>query len=217
MAFAFNGSSQYLISSSALTPLTNFSVYLRFKLTNTTGNKVLFVAGDTVTNNENYILVVGGTELWVGSYNGGGDAAKITGLSLSAGVYYDILGTWNSSTERIAYNGTTRVTDTTSVPLTSTNRTVFASDFFAGAPGAYFGGSLCDMAIWGTGLLTPVSDLSEVNAMFKGVSPQHVRPQALTDYWSQGLPAGNAAGIKGNVLTATNSNTHDSANPRIYA
>lgn len=217
MSFALNpASTQYLISSSGLTPIVNFSVCLDFKLTSTAANQILFVAGDTVTNNMNYILTVTSTEIWVGTYNGGGNAAKITGLSMTAGTWYRILGVWNSSTERIAYNGVTRVTDTTNADLTSTNRTCFGAQILAGVVTNPYNGSLANMTIWGTSLLAPTSDLAEVNALFSGISPRLVRPSALTDYWSQGLPAGNATGIKGNTLTATNSNTADPANPRIF-
>lgn len=216
-ALSFNGTTQYLISGSALTPLTNFSVYIRFKLTTTATNQVLFVAGDTTTNDMNYILTIGSTGLWVGTYNGAGSAAQIGGLSLTTGVWYSILGTWNANNERIAWDGTTRVTDTTSLSITSTNRTVFGAQYLAGTPSGYFSGSMSDMAVWGTGLMTPTQiDLGEVNSMFNGVSPVHVRPQALTDYWPQWLPSGNVTGIRGNVLTAVNSNTLDPNNHRLY-
>jgi hypothetical protein len=213
-AYSLNGSNQYLISSAALTPLTNFSVYMRVKFASVAGNVALFCAGDTVTNNENYILRVGSSELWVGTYNGAGGAAKITGLSLTTGVWYDIIAVWSASNERIIYNGTTRTTDTTSLALTSTNRTVFGAELFAGAPGSYVNGSICDMAIWGTSLLTPSSDLSEVDLLFNTFSPRRIRLGAITDYWPQYRVDGK--GIKGNALTLTNSPGIDKDTSRIF-
>lgn len=218
MAFQLNGSNQYLVSSAALTPQTGFSVFLRFKIDTAFpgANKVIFCAADTVVGAQNYIMLFnGGSQIWVGSYQGSGGAAIITGLSLSTGVWYSVLGVWGATNERIAYDGATRVTDTTSVTTTSTNRSVFGAEMYQGAVGSFFPGAIADLAIWGSALLGPTTDLNQVQGLFSGVSARHFRPAVLTDLWPAGLPAGNANGIRGNVLTATNSNALDT-NPRIY-
>lgn len=219
MAFALNGSSQYLISSAALTAQTNFSVFLRFKANSFTGSPYVFCAADTTVGAQNYIQILNSTEMWVGSYQAGvgGSVAALTGLSLNTGVWYDILGVWGATNQRIIYNGTTRVTDTTTITTTSTNRTTFGVGYYQGGAANHFNGSIADMAIWSTGLITPAQiDLTEVGQMFLGFSPQVVRPAAQTDYWPVYLPAGAANGQRGNVLAATNSNTLDTANPRVF-
>lgn len=216
MAFALNGTSQYFTSAAALTPQVNFSVFLRFKAASLTGNQMLFCAGDTVIGSQNYILLLGGTELWVGSYMVSGGAAKITGLSLSTGVWYSILGVWGATNQRIIYDGSTRVTDTTTITTVSTNRAQFGAEIYQGGIGGYFSGSIADMAIWGSALLTDTSDLNQVQGLFSGGVARKFRPAVLTDNWPAILPAGNANGIRGTVLTATNSNTEDRNNPRLY-
>lgn len=218
MAFLLNGSNQYLVSSAALTPQVGFSVFLRFKIATAFpgANKVIFCAADTVVGAQNYIMLLnGGSQIWVGSYQGSGGVAIIPGLTLTTGVWYSVLGTWGATNQRIAYDGTTRVTDTTSVTTTSTNRTVFGAEMYQGATGSYFPGAISDFAIWSSPLIGPTTDLAQVQGLFSGISARHFRPAVLTDFWSPGLPAGNANGIRGNVLTATNSNALET-NPRLY-
>jgi hypothetical protein len=111
------------------------------------------------------------------------------------------------------YNNAATATNTTSfTSMGSANTTLLGAMYSAGTIANHFDGKLADVAFWSVAL-----DASEVAALYKGYSPQQIRPASLVAHY----PCGGLYGRntldrwKSKIdLTDTNSPTYTD-HPRI--
>lgn len=202
MAYAFNGTNQWMSTSSA--PVTNipFSMSARFKKTGTATKNGIYlrqidsrIAGfyfGTSQTVRGYFQGSWGTADWsLGTYTTGQDS--------------HVCITASSTTSRAGYlAGGSAVTNTTSVTMPD-----FTGIHIGALSGATaFDGDLSELAIWNEALTQ-----SEVAALAKGAAAYLVRPHALRFYAPM---IRDLIDIRGGLaITNTNSATV-TTHPRIY-
>ena len=200
MSYLINGTTQYLIGSSAPVSAVPLTMACWFR-----GNSTLTGALMSLSTNggvARYSLVAAGTiagdPIQAGSTNSGGTGANgVTSTGFSSGVWNHACGVYASTTSRSAYlNGGGKGTDTTSITA-SADRTLLGARIST-TVGAFFTGDLAETAIWNVAL----SD-QEVAGLAKGFSPSLIRPQSLIFYaplirdcvdYQRGLTLTNTAG-----------------------
>ena len=201
MAYAFNGTNQWMSTSTA--PVTNipFSMSARFKKTGTAVKNGLFLR---YASNQLAGFYLGSGQTVRGYFQGG----VIVDWSLgtyTTGQDTHVCITASSTTSRAGYlAGGSAVTNTTAVTLP--NMTALHIGAFDGA--APFDGELSEIAIWNEALTQ-----SEVDALAKGAAAYLVRPHALRFYAPMIRDLTDIRG--GLAITNTNSATV-TTHPRVY-
>lgn len=202
MAYAFNGTNQWMSTSSA--PVTNipFSMSARFKKTGTAVKNGLFLRQSTTALAGFYF----GSGQTVRGYFQTGAIADWSLGTYTTGQDTHVCITASSTTSRAGYlAGGSAVTNTTAVTLP--NMTSLHIGVFDGvAP--FFDGDLSEVAMWNEALTQ-----SEVDALAKGAAAYLVRPHALRFYAPMIRDLTDIRG--GLAITNTNSATV-TTHPRIY-
>ena len=201
MAYAFNGTNQWMSTSSA--PVTNipFSMSARFKKTGTATKNGLFLRQSTSCAAGFYF----GTSQTVRGYFQAGAIADWSLGTYTTGQDTHVCITASTTTSRAGYlAGGSAVTNTTAVTLA--NMTALHIGSFEGA--FNFDGDLSEVAMWNEALTQ-----SEVDALAKGAAAYLVRPHALRFYAPMIRDLTDIRG--GLAITNTNSATV-TTHPRVY-
>jgi len=201
MAYAFNGTNQWMSTSSA--PVTNipFSMSARFKKTGTAVKNGLFLRQSSTVLAGFYF----GTGQTVRGYFQNGPYADWSLGTYTTGQDTHVCITASSTTSRAGYlAGGSAVTNTTAVTLA--NMTALHIGSFEGA--SNFDGDMSEIAMWNEALTQ-----SEVDALAKGAAAYLVRPHALRFYAPMIRDLTDIRG--GLAITNTNSATV-TTHPRIY-
>lgn len=202
MAYAFNGTNQWMSTSSA--PVTNipFSMSARFKKTGTAVKNGLFLRQSATALAGFYF----GASQTVRGYFFGSSIIEDWSLgTYTTGQDTHVCITASTTTSRAGYlAGGSAVTNTTAVTLP--NMTALHIGSFEGA--FNFDGDLSEVAIWNEALTQ-----SEVDSLAKGAAAYLVRPHALRFYAPMIRDLTDIRG--GLAITNTNSATV-TTHPRIY-
>lgn len=201
MAYAFNGTNQWMSTSSA--PVTNipFSMSARFKKTGTAVKNGLFLRQSGVVLAGFYF----GAGQTVRGYFQNGPIADWSLGTYTTGQDTHVCITASSTTSRAGYlAGGSAVTNTAS--LTLPNMTALHIGAFDGA--APFDGELSEIAIWNEALTQ-----SEVTELAKGSAADRVRPHALR-FYAQLIR--DLIDIRGALAITNNNSATVTTHPRIY-
>jgi hypothetical protein len=221
MAYDFNGTNQYLQSSSAVVTSAPLTLACWFNSDSATNNQVLVsITNDgTAGDATRFALVArGGTSgdpirAWA-SNTSADNAFADTTTGYSTNTWHHAAGVFTSTTSRTVYiDGGSSSTNTLSATPTLLNRTNIGVMFlqnFGGTGGNQFcDGRIAEVGIWNTDLTA-----AEVASLAKGMACDKIRPQNLVFY----APLiRDIQDVKGG-LTITNNNTATAAtHPRVYA
>lgn len=201
MAYAFNGTNQWMSTSSA--PVTNipFSMSARFKKTGTAVKNGLFLRQSTTAAAGFYF----GTGQTVRGYFHAGAIVDWSLGTYTTGQDTHVCITASTTTSRAGYlAGGSAVTNTTAVTLT--NMTALHIGSFEGA--FNFDGDLSEVAIWNEALTQ-----SEVAELAKGSAAYLVRPHALRFY----APLiRDLTDIRGGLAITNNNSATVTTHPKVY-
>jgi hypothetical protein len=213
MAYNFNGSNQYLNTTSSpvgnsLAPITmaawvrgnpaNNSYWLAMGRSTSTGP----IVGMTVTTG-------GVARVFLRSDAGGGGELIGTSAIFGASTPWSHTAFINSSASRTLYiNGVQEATNTGVTESVTLDRLGIGA-LIRNTVTSYFGGDIAEVGIWNVALTA-----AEIASLAKGMTCDKVRPQSLVFYAPL---VRNLVDVKGG-LTITNNNTATVANhPRVYA
>lgn len=205
-----NTTTDYLEYSGALAGPLNFSMMGWAKLNSVAVNNTLMTINSTTDRYQQCLCVA--TAVWAYSYDGVTFPAAMSAASLSTGTWFHwgaIFRTGGNS--RSVYKDGTKTTDTNSCnPSWSglTMRTTLGL-YRGSVTQQQLNGYLAHVGLWST----EITD-AEMTSGAKGLSPLHIRPAALVDYWPcVGTAGGNESGRKGNVFTQTGTVSNSSDQP----
>jgi hypothetical protein len=217
MAYEFNGTTQYLNTSSS--PVSTYPLTLAcwFNSDNVTNNETLIRLSNTsAPQNPNFNLRTGGATsgdpIAVTAFQGGG-TAEVTNSTTgySANIWNHACGVFSNTTSRTVYlNAGGSATGTLSVNPVGMNSIYIGAglDSFGNLT-LYMDGRIAEVGIWNAALTA-----AEVASLAKGMTCDKVRPQSLVFYAPL---VRNLIDAKGG-LTITNNNGATVANhPRVYA
>lgn len=211
MSRSFNGSSDYIESSAAVTGYSA-TISCWFFPDSVDAALALVSIGDSSATSRFTLQTATSTPAVAALAQGptGGSAAAFSTAAPSASIWQHAAGTFGSPTSRSAFiNGGNKGTNTTSTTAVSGfNATTIGARYVAGARGLYMDGLLAEVGVWNIAL----SDV-EIASLGRGFSPRLVRPQSLVFY----APLiRNVQDLRGGAtLTATG--TTIAAHPRLFA
>lgn len=201
MAYAFNGTNQWMSTSSA--PVTNipFSMSARFKKAGTAVKNGLFLRQSSTVLAGFYF----GTGQTVRGYFQTGAIADWSLGTYTTGQDTHVCITASTTTSRAGYlAGGSAVTNTTAVTLT--NMTALHIGSFGGT--SNFDGDFSEVAMWNEALTQ-----SEVTALAKGAAAYLVRPHALRFYAPM---IRDLIDIRGGLAITNNNSATVTTHPRVY-
>jgi hypothetical protein len=215
MAYALNGTSQYLNTASAPATAAPLTMALWFYANNATDNMFLMSIADNAETGSNRFGLnlqgaVANDPVAAFAQNGATAGNAFASAGFVANKWSHVCGVFASSTSRTVYlDGGNSGTNTTNVTPAGVDRVRIGTRFLSGSPANYFNGSLAEVGIWNTDLTA-----AEIASLAKGVSCRLIRPQSLVFY----APLiRDLIDVRGG-LAITNNNTATVANhPRIYA
>lgn len=214
MALTFNGTSSKLTGANLVTGYP-FSIFCWFRpgaaaLTNTLS---IVGAGDLGGNTE--------AAMWAGGAVAGDPArafvsdtaSSVTSANSDVSMVQDqwqpCLVVFRSDTSRSVFLGNgTMVTDATSKVLTFANFDRFVIGCRPRSDTLWFSGDIADVALWDLSL-----ERDDWASLKAGAPPDQIQSQKLVDYWSLDTQAATQTGVKGNVLTASNTSQAGTAPP----
>ena len=212
MAYAFNGTTQFLSTASAPTTAAPLTIYGRFNSSSDASNQTLAAIANKTSDTNSFWMVAGGAQVddpvRVITYGTVSTSIADTTTGFLINTWFDAAGVFSAINNRTAYiNGGSSVTNTesqTPIGLNTfgigvLNRLNIAS---------YFSGGLAETAIWNAALTG-----GEVASLAKGFKPTRVRPQSLVFYAPLVRDLQDLRG----ALTITNNNSATVADhPRVY-
>lgn len=176
MAYSFNGSSQYL--SSTTTPISGppFTVSAWCYPTSTVNASVILaITNETTVARHNMAILAGGT-ITVSSSIPGTFGASTTTAQIATNSWSNTVGVWTSASSRQAWlNGVAATANTTSVSPTVARMQIGAR--LIPTAELYFPGQIAEVGIWSAALQS-----AEILALYRGISPKLIRPQSLVFY-----------------------------------
>jgi hypothetical protein len=210
MAYQFNGSNQYLSTTSAPISEVPCTLACWFNVPNVNiGATTIFDVNANAANSQ-FILYYWNNTLRIASINNAGTSAdaslSISGLS---NTWVHAAGVFSSNTNRVAYvNGSGGTANTASNTPSGLNTVRIGTRYFRGL-GAYFPGIMAEVGVWNVALTA-----AEIASLAKGMTCDKIRPQNLVFYAPLIRDLVDAKG----GLTITNNNGTTVANhPRVYA
>ena len=210
MAYDFNGTDQYIVTSSA--PVTVFSYTIAcWARKDLDPGGILVSLGDSTNANSCAHLgagVNGGEMAGATVTNAGGTGGYAVSGSAITGVWFHAAGTFSDPTQILAFaNGVSAGTGGNNVTPTGLNRLSIGARVRSYVD-EYFNGQIAEVGIWNV-VLTG----AEIQSLAKGVACDKVRPQSLRFY----APLIRDLQDERGGLTLTNTNTATVANhPRVY-
>jgi len=212
MARSYNGTTAYLICSSAPVTAAPFTMSCWFNAANVTATLVLMSLGVNTGSTHRFALSAAGatagdpvTTDVVGSAN----ATASTTTSYSANVWNHACGVHASSSSRSVYlNGGGVGTNTTSSTTTGINRTLIGARLNSGSVGLFWNGKVAFPCIHSAALTA-----EEIASLFAGKNPMLVRPDSNPFFLS---PYNDRADIRGGLLMTDNGPTTAADDPPFY-
>lgn len=210
MAYDFNGTDQYIVTSSAPVTVFPYTIACWARKDLGTGGTLVSL-GDSTNENTCAVLTTGGPfgEMAAATkFNAAGQSATAVSGSAITGVWFHAAGRFNTSTTVLAFaNGVSGGTGTGNVTPTGLNRLSIGARVRSYVDG-YFNGQIAEVGIWNAGLL-----VAEIQSLAKGVTCDKVRPQNLMFY----APLIRDLQDERGGLTLTNTNGATVADhPRVY-
>ena len=210
MAYDFNGTDQYIVTSSA--PVTAFSYTIAcWARKDLDLGGILVSLGDSTNPNTCALLSAGqpgGQMVSITKINADDQRSNTVSGSPITGVWFHAACNFSSSTFLRAFaNGAPGTTGTNNVTPTGLNRLSIGARVRSYVNG-YFDGQIAEVGIWNVGL-----DVEEIASLAAGVTCDRVRPQSLRFYAPLIRDLQDERG--GLTLTNTNGATvYD--HPRVY-
>jgi hypothetical protein len=212
MAYEFNGTNQYLNTTTAPVVDEPLTMAAWFNVNNITVSNVLVsVCSNTAVSF--HVLQANGTftgdPVTANTNDGTGNVQAATTAAYTANTWQHACGVFSANNNRAAYlNGGSSGTNTTSRAVTPTRVTIGARNS-AATVGNYCAGLIAEVGIWNAALTA-----AEVASLAKGMTCDKVRPQSLVFYAPL---VRDLIDYKGG-LTITNNNTATvAAHTRVYA
>lgn len=177
MAYAFNGSSQYLQRSglgSAGPSAWPMTMYAR-SLSNTAAVSQVTVA-DMDSNNPWNGLLLGHANTNNFFLNRFGASGATGGGSYSTGVWYSVGGRSRTNTDYDVVGNTTVTPGSTNTAFGTLGNFLIGARLIPGISLQLNGKAAC-VALWNVAL-----DDAEMNSLYRGFSPRRIRPQSLLLY-----------------------------------
>lgn len=179
MSRALNGTSAYLIGSSAVVTAEPLTMACWFKAANVTAAHVLMSIGTNAGAPRWQIVenAFSSQIIQTVSSTAGGSGTSSGGSGTVSGVWRHFAGVFTSVTSRQAFlDGAAQTADATSVTITGVNRTLIGARINS-TVGAFASGSIAEAAIWNVAL-----NASELASLAKGIVPLKVRTPSLVFY-----------------------------------
>ena len=209
MAYAFNGSNQYLSASAPATaaPLT-IACWARPSATGTSA----YVAIGNTTTGERFQLAlnVSATAVAAQTVAGGSTNTASVGAVPSVNNWLHAAGVFSATNNRVAYlDGVAGTANTASSTPSGINSLYVGARNNGGGAGLYFNGQIAEVGVWNVALNAP-----EIASLAKGMTCDKVRPDSLVFY----APLVRDLIDYSGGLTITNNNSATVAvHPRVYA
>lgn len=210
MAYAFNGSNQYLSTASA--PVTAAPLTIAcWARPSATGTSAYLAIGNTTTG-ERFQIALNVSSAGVAAQT---IASAVTntatvGAIPAANNWVHAAGVFSATNNRVAYqDGVAGTANTASSTPSGINSLYVGARNNGGGIGLYFNGQIAEVGIWNAALTA-----AEIASLTKGMTCDKVRPDSLVFYAPL---VRNLIDYSGG-LTITNNNTATVAvHPRVYA
>jgi hypothetical protein len=183
MAYAFDGTDDYIEAASAVLTAAPLTMACWFRPVNTTTNFSLMSLSVDTGATDRFVLqaagAVTGDPVRLQITQGGTTSNAATSSSgFTANTWYHAAGVFTSSTSRKAYiSGVGGTADTTNLPPSGVNRTGIGYHITSGSRTVFTNGRIAEAAIWDVAL-----DDAEIAALAKGFRPSLIRPASLRLY-----------------------------------
>jgi len=172
-----DGSSQYLIRSSAVVTAAPWTIAAWFNTDDGTSDQGIFAICDTSAWQWSMLYARGTASRTVAVSNTAGIFAT-TG-TYSADAWHHACHVETSSTSRAVYlDGGGKGTNTSSTAPTGIDNATVGCRALGNGVYNYFSGAIAEAAIWNAALTD-----AEVAILAQGYSPLFVRPESLVGYW----------------------------------
>lgn len=205
----FNGTSQYLNAPvGASLPITLSAwVYLD----STSSAAAAGSVGSAVNTRCHFGISSGGVPTATSATTSGTSGNAIGPTALSTGTWYCLTATFASTTQRKIYvDGVPQATNTTSITVSTLDRTTIGMRVAASAAGLFWPGRIAEFGVWNVAL----GD-DEIASLASGSKPIRVRPGSLQIYVPLPGEASPEINFIGTAATLTNAPTAV-AHPRVY-
>lgn len=214
MAYAFNGTSQYLYGNSAPVTGAPLTIACWFQRASTGANSICVSLGQTATgatNLYNLLLPPTGGIAFLSNASG----STVTAINSSSGLYP--LNTWthaagvlaSMSSRSVFINGASVGSTTTAATAPTGINSIYIGARWAAGIGNYFPGRLADVGVWNVALTA-----GEIATLAKGVSASLVRPQSLVFHAPL---VRDLLDERGGLAITNNNGASVVEHPRIYA
>lgn len=214
MAYQFNGSSQYL--STTTTPITdgvgNVTLACWFNSSSSTTDQAL-IDIDRSDAAGRYILTVNGSmagkPVMANSGNNSIISYAATTSGYSANTWTHAAGVFTGTSSRTAYiNGGSAATNTTVHSFNGSPARLLIGGFFYSSLVLPFAGLMAEVAIWNAALTA-----EEVASLAAGFTPDQIRPQSLQFYAPL---VRNLIDTRGGRTITNNNAATVATHPRVY-
>ena len=204
MAYDFNGTNQYLSTSSAPAQANSTTIACWYRVSNASIRQALVSLSDAVGNLNRHLLYHESSARV--SIATGGALESNSAVVVPSNTWTHGAGVWNASNSRYVYaNGTQSVNFTSNVSVSTFDRVEIGR-----RPSTlYLAGNIAEVGIWNAALTA-----AEVASLAKGMTCDKIRPQNLVFY----APLVRDLNDQKGGLAITNNNGATVANhPRVYA
>jgi len=207
MAYSFNGTSQYL--SSTTTPVTAppFTISALVNPSSVAAAGIVVAISNATNSDRHNLAIIAGGTITASSTVNNISASSTSTTTIATNTWSNMVGVYRTTANRQGYLNGVAIPQNTQTSAPVVGRMQIGVRFITGN-NAYFSGRLAEVGIWSAGLTE-----EEITALSLGISPSLIRPQSLAFY----APLlRNLVDLRGNrSLTNTNTATV-SVHPRIY-
>lgn len=212
MAYAFNGTSQYMNIGTTPVNAAPMTMAVRFNPNNVTANMVGFQISNGTANERFGVFFLGavaGDPARASSIANGVASDADATAAFQQSVWQQVTSVFASSSSRNIYlDGGNSSSNTTSSTPTGVDRIDIGARINSGVWGLYMDGSLSDIAIWSATLTA-----AEISSLAKGFKPTRIRPQSLVFY----APLiRNLQDVRGGLALTNNNSATVADHPRVY-
>jgi hypothetical protein len=212
MAFTFNGTNQYLNTTSPPVTVVPLTLVCWFSANDVTSTRTLLDLTTSFGANGFRLLIAGaitGDPVYADYLINTGTNAQTTS-GYTANTWNHAAATFPNNTTVTAYlNGGSSATSIGAALNPTPTRICVGARFSSSAPGLYMDGQIAEVGIWNAALTA-----AEIASLAKGMTCDKVRPQSLVFY----APLVRDLTDQKGRLTITNNNAATVANhPRVYA
>lgn len=210
MAYAFDGSSQFLLCNTPPVTGVPFTIAAWFYQTTATTAVIASLVHDTTSERHNLATVATSGSLAVAaSTNSNALASSSTTTTVAPNTWAHGVGVWRSTAYRQVWlNGEAATANTSSINAPTVQR------FRIGARATqstslFFPGNLAEVGVWSAELTA-----AEIASLASGVSPELIRPQSLVFY----APLiRDLVDVRGGLAITNTASATVATHPRVYA